>query len=1747
MLQLLNFVVKREIEMARNVSTINITGMNQDMSKLTYKPVYAFENKNIRITPRDESNTSLAITNEKGTKELFSIFGTPVGKFECDNYFGIFSFTSYFDYITVYEKKGDDISILVQWCGNHHDLGFNELTDDDGHQQYKIETVVSVEASNSIRVYWVDGVHQPRVVDFMKLAKLGSEVTSLFYSAANFDFLPQVKSIENFSVTKQIGGYFFSGTVQFVVTEVINGNESNIAYYSPLYYVSDDANNLGYAPDNSQNGLSFTISFNCKNDSDVDVDYLKVYAIYRSSKDSSALVMVQEVVYSDAIRLTMIGNEEADDSSRLMFLNRERMLGAKTITQKDGLMFIGNWKGEENVLELTEDKVSNVTSEVGSRTVNDAAFNTSVTVKDSQLKKNSFEIGHFKKDEGYMLGYQLMNKYGYWSTPIAIKNGSSWLHTMSKSAETKDGVVTLPEFASTINLSDEKYAEFVKVRPVVAYLDDTQKPCLYQGFLTPTIFCEKERVEGTCYAKLSPFTRAVSIKKEEDKSRQIAPFWANPDKILCPKGLTNLLAEVYVKYHSEFESFFFKKDFIWSRLAYQPTAFDKHIDEDDSSMLRGTYPVNQHWAELPTMKDYNCEMQTSIRYRDVRLKTALIQYNPNSWYNEEVDGLTVIYRVGVSISLIVGYQKAADLSILYSTEWIEYVYFGKGSDGQYLLMVNCKDAINITKNTYDVLNNVQDSNYNKYWNSILWGEAETDGSIPSDISSFTVFSEPYSPLINSTVNTRWGKHKFEFSDVTKSGTFSATASATNSYTSQAMNRDWYSTARARYDSECESNVKKVYGKNTAVKTINVTSGIDSLTNNDVCTLDNSKYFVDAQTVTLHSPDILDESVYNINQGKVKLVGSVRMNGFCSDTNIVAQTAKINMYSQGNFGFQSFKPSNEKSGRCAMNLPNWNSAFMTEEEVNFCYYWAVPPFGVSDYLAVENNDRMVTEKKQSELEYHQLSNYRFCDITKYQSFFYDSVLEGSVNICTSERIKNIGSKKKLYKPNEDTVVAFSLSYFWSNGPYYSTCTDANYPNWHHGGMGYNMLGENVRNINKFKNYNPGSIWQQLMYTGIWCTSDFISSVLRINMESMISLMASRDTDRGYWKNGGSAGIKLVAGDNNVNIQNQYEFEDKHEYYRDSNMNEYYANGGWTRTSLAMHAYTGDWGNSGYWDKDDDPRTNNINLKYKSTPHAVIDLNAPLWDYSSLVESNVSTSQIYSYVSEGWKKNNSLKLFTKDDVQGWRNDVFPDIDPNSDFLWLADIVNNENEPVADPYTAKWIIAGEAVDIENGKAPLRWVQGNWYFQRFDCLRTYPESIEDKNQVVEIVSFMCETRRNVDGRYDTNGGKAFLQANPTNYNKINPAYTQENNFFCYSIPKEIDNVVKDYPNTIAWSTPKVLNSNVDSWSSITGASVLDIDGDKGPITHLSKLANKLFCFQPSGISYIMYNERAQISTEQNTPIELAMSGKVEGKEYLSNSIGCGSNWKIIETGQAVYFWDGYNKMLCALTEGIKMLSEEKGMHSWAQNVDSSWMHLMFDRRNSSMMIVSPIVALVYGEKIDGFESFMDYEGTYDIINVQEKTLLIHKKNDSAGMESWSLYEMNGGEYNKFFGLYKDYWVDLFVGGSPTDKVFDNIEFRGDLLTDGDELATKACPFNTIRAYNEYQDSGERVLTFEQYSLSNLKNRFRTWDCYVPRNKSSKLGRIPERMRNPWCHILLKMKQDELQPEDRLAMIQDINVFFTE
>ena len=65
---------------------------------------------------------------------------------------------------------------------------------------------------------------------------------------------------------------------------------------------------------------------------------------------------------------------------------------------------------------------------------------------------------------------------------------------------------------------------------------------------------------------------------------------------------------------------------------------------------------------------------------------------------------------------------------------------------------------------------------------------------------------------------------------------------------------------------------------------------------------------------------------------------------------------------------------------------------------------------------------------------------------------------------------------------------------------------------------------------------------------------------------------------------------------------------------------------------------------------------------------------------------------------------------------------------------------------------------------------------------MKTYASTNEDQNSVVDLVSFMCETKINIDGRYDRNRGLVNnLSVSPTNFNLFNPVYSQKNNFFTF------------------------------------------------------------------------------------------------------------------------------------------------------------------------------------------------------------------------------------------------------------------------------------------------------------------------------------------------------------------------------
>jgi hypothetical protein len=101
-----------------------------------------------------------------------------------------------------------------------------------------------------------------------------------------------------------------------------------------------------------------------------------------------------------------------------------------------------------------------------------------------------------------------------------------------------------------------------------------------------------------------------------------------------------------------------------------------------------------------------------------------------------------------------------------------------------------------------------------------------------------------------------------------------------------------------------------------------------------------------------------------------------------------------------------------------------------------------------------------------------------------------------------------------------------------------------------------------------------------------------------------------------------------------------------------------------------------------------------------------------------------------------------------------------------------------PAGEPVSIDYLLEGNTLDF---------IYGDTWYQRFDCLKTYSYSKDDPNQIIEIGSFMAETRMNIDGRYDRNRGLVSnTYVGPTNFNLYNPVYSQQNNFFTYKIIDE-------------------------------------------------------------------------------------------------------------------------------------------------------------------------------------------------------------------------------------------------------------------------------------------------------------------------------------------------------------------------
>lgn len=497
------------------------------------------------------------------------------------------------------------------------------------------------------------------------------------------------------------------------------------------------------------------------------------------------------------------------------------------------------------------------------------------------------------------------------------------------------------------------------------------------------------------------------------------------------------------------------------------------------------------------------------------------------------------------------------------------------------------------------------------------------------------------------------------------------------------------------------------------------------------------------------------------------------------------------------------------------------------------------------------------------------------------------------------------------------------------------------------------------------------------------------------------------------------------------------------------------------------------------------------------------------------------------------------------------------------------NKFNSPVKE---YKWLPCGEPVKIAT---TLDYKYGDTYYQRWDCLKTYPFTTEDENQVVEIGSFMLETRVNIDGRYDRNRGQLNnLNMNPRNFNLLNPVYSQTDNFFTYRIMDDSFYENTEFPNQITYSMTKQSGADVDEWTHVTLASVLELDGDKGRVNSLQRLDDQLIAFQDSGISQILYNESVQVSSSEGVPIEIANSGKVQGKRYFTNSVGCSNKWSIAKTPSGLYFMDSNEKSIYLFNGQLQNISTSMGFNSWAKrnipSADVRWTPEAFDnfvayydKYNQDVLFINKETALAFSEKVGAFTSFYSYGNIPFFCSLDDIGIWV--KEDTNVSELW---QHRAGDYCRFFGVNKPYSMTLV--GNPeaqADKIFTNLEFRACVDGDGElnqntGKFTFALPFDSLEVWNEYQHGyaelrnrdGHSAMTHHTPDMkSSLKRKFRIWRCDIPRDNYSipilpdnpteeqiaayneavaaeeskgifRTAKHPmDRMRNPWLYLKLE------------------------
>lgn len=477
--------------------------------------------------------------------------------------------------------------------------------------------------------------------------------------------------------------------------------------------------------------------------------------------------------------------------------------------------------------------------------------------------------------------------------------------------------------------------------------------------------------------------------------------------------------------------------------------------------------------------------------------------------------------------------------------------------------------------------------------------------------------------------------------------------------------------------------------------------------------------------------------------------------------------------------------------------------------------------------------------------------------------------------------------------------------------------------------------------------------------------------------------------------------------------------------------------------------------------------------------------------------------------------------------------------------------------------WSVAGDTVYFDKlGNHVVKWTVGDAFFSDYSCLKTYSPSLENTNQIVDILNVPIASYVNMNGRYDAfiNSTKNIGQT-PLTYNLINMACSNTQTLTNATTLDSRDDI-KNYKNWVTWSEVKENGSSIDPWTNINFAASMEMDGVFGDVRSIYHYNDHLFVFQDKSVSRVNYNERVMMNTSDGVPVAIANSKAVDGYTSLSTVCGCQNKYCIAESPRGLFFVDHINNIPYRFDGGQTFddVALSHGMKSWFKDYCKAITSTHFDMETNDIMYEMYHECMSFNTTLNTFVGLFPYDGNVKLNFNGEIIDFRHtiKKIPIEGggympLDVAAPYRYRKGKYNFFYDetYPRQYSVELFVndrGSISVDKIYNEISWDSDAYLDGEYINST---FDSLLVSTDYQ-AGESWLTTNsrdpKYRGTTLKKKFNIWRALIPRCIENRLyGRISDRMRGPWLKAKLSKNPSEDGNPNIKMKVHNIYVDYTE